>query len=357
MGNTFGYIFKLTTFGESHGSYIGGIIDGCPANITLNYDYIQKQLDRRRPGQSQLTTSRNEEDKVEFLSGIFEEKTTGAPIGFLIKNKDNNEKDYDHLKNIYRPSHADFVYQSKYGLRDYKGGGRSSARETACRVVAGAIAKQILEKLEVKITAYVSAIGDIKTAYTYKNLDLSKIDDNIVRCPDLKLAKEMISKVEELKIKGDTIGGKINIIASGIEFGWGEPVFNKLHAEIGKAMLSINAVHAFKYGFEAVDISSSKGSEVNDVLINDRGLTKTNYSGGIQGGISNGNDIYCEISFKPVSTIMKKQKSINSLGDIVDIHPKGRHDVCVVPRAVPIAESMMALCLLDYYLINKTRKI
>jgi len=357
MGNAFGKIFKLTTFGESHGAAIGGIIDGCPSGLEVDFDFVQKQLDRRKPGQSKITTQRKESDKVEFLSGLFEGKTTGTPIGFIIKNEDAKSKDYSHLKDTFRPSHADFTYQAKYGIRDYRGGGRSSARETANWVVAGAIAQQILTKVGVEIKAYVSAVGNIKLNKCHKELDLSLIDSNMVRCPDTEIAEQMIAAIEKTKKEGDTIGGKITAFATGVPAGWGDPVFDKLHADIGKAMLSINAVHGFKYGFGGVDIAASKGSEVNDIIIDESGTTKTNYSGGIQGGISNGNDIYCEVFFKPVATIMQKQESIDGEGNTVEIKGKGRHDACVVPRAVPIVESMMALTLVDHYLRSLTNKI
>ncbi len=357
MGNTFGKVFRLTTFGESHGKAIGGIIDGCPAGLELDFEVIQKQLDRRKPGQSKITTGRKESDTVQFLSGIFEGKTTGTPIGFIIKNEDAKPKDYTLMKDTFRPSHADFTYQEKYGIRDYRGGGRSSARETACRVVAGAIAQQILLTIGVEVHAYVSAVGNVKLNKCHKDLNLSQVDANIVRCPDTEIANKMITAIEKMKKQGDTIGGEITVIARGVPVGWGEPVFDKLHADIGKGMLSINAVHGFKYGFGGVDISSSKGSEVNDVLLDESGETKTNYSGGIQGGISNGNDIYCEIAFKPVATIMQKQESIDAEGNTVEIEGKGRHDSCVVPRAVPIVESMMALTLVDHYLRSRTNKI
>ena len=357
MGNVIGKIFKLTTFGESHGKSIGGIIDGCPAGLEINIDFIQDQLDRRRPGQSEITTQRKESDVVEFLSGIFEGKTTGTPIGFVIKNEDAKSKDYSHIKDLYRPSHADFTYQRKYGIRDYRGGGRSSARETACRVVAGAIAQQLLDRVGVRIVAYVSAVGSIDLNQYYNKLDLSQVDINSVRCPDAKIANQMISEIQKMKKEGNTIGGKISAVATGVPPGWGEPVFDKLHADLGKGMLSINAVHGFKYGFEEIDISSSKGSEVNDILLNRDGKTITNFSGGIQGGISNGNDIYCEIFFKPVATLMQKQDTINLAGKKVEIRGKGRHDACVVPRAVPIVESMMAPILIDAYLISKTNKV
>ena len=357
MGNTFGKIFRLTTFGESHGTTIGGIIDGCPPGIKIDIDFIQSQLDRRKPGQSKITTQRKESDKVELLSGIFEGISTGTPIGFILKNDDAKSKDYIHLKDLFRPSHADFTYHKKYGIRDCRGGGRTSARETANWVVAGSLAQQILSELGVSIKAYVSSVGSIRLNKSYKSIDLSKIDENIVRCPDTLIAKKMIEEVEKTKKEGDTIGGEITCVVKGVPIGWGEPIFEKLHAEIGKAMLSINAVHGYKYGFEGLDICSTKGSEVNDVLLDIDGSTKTNFSGGILGGISTGNDIYCEIAFKPVSTIMQSQRSINKKGDVVEFNAKGRHDACVVPRAVPVVECMMALSLVDSYLKNKTNKI
>ena len=357
MGNSFGQIFKLTTFGESHGKAIGGIIDGCPAGLEVDFEKVQKQLDRRKPGQSKLTTQRKESDNVEFFSGIFEGKTTGTPIGFSINNEDAKSKDYMHLKDTFRPSHADFTYQEKYGIRDYRGGGRASARETACRVVAGAIAQQLLDIIGVEITAYVSAVGSVKMNKCYKDLDFTQIEKTVVRCPDLEYAEQMISVIQKVKKAGDTIGGVISCIATGVPAGWGEPVFDKIHAEMGKAMLSINAVHGFKYGFRGVDIASSKGSEVNDILIDEKGRTKTNFSGGMQGGITNGNDIYCEVAFKPVASLMQIQDSVNEKGKKVTIKGKGRHDACVVPRAVPIVVSMMALTLVDYYLRSLTDKI
>ena len=357
MSNTFGKIFKLTSFGESHGTAIGGVIDGCPAGIEIDIKLIQKQLNRRRPGQSVITTSRDEKDKVEFLSGIFEGKTLGTPIGFLIKNSDQKSNDYSDIKSTFRPSHADFSYQKKYGIRDFRGGGRSSARETACRVVAGAIAQQLLLLLGVSVKAYVSQVKDIKIDKSYLDLDLNKIDDNIVRCPDSKIAEDMIALINKVRDDGDSLGGKITGVAINVPVGWGEPVFDKLHADLGKAMLSINAVKGFNYGLNSIDISECLGSEVNDILKNIDGKTHTNNSGGIQGGISNGNDIYFNVVFKPVATIMKGQKSINSEGDSVVIEPNGRHDSCVVPRAVPIVESMTALVLIDHYLRSKTNKL
>ena len=357
MGNSIGKIFRLATFGESHGAAIGGVIDGCPAGLELNQEAVQNQLDRRRPGQSNITTSRNELDKLQILSGVFEGKTTGTPIGFIIKNKDAKSQDYSHLKDTFRPSHADFTYQNKYGVRDYRGGGRSSARETACRVVAGSVAQQILNRLGVKVFAYVSRIGSINLDKSYSVLDLTSIDDNIVRCPDNVCSKKMINEVEKIKRDGDTVGGEIVVVAQGVPAGWGEPVYDKLHADIGKAMLTINAVHAFKYGFEGTDIVKSRGSQVNDLILNSKGITKTNYSGGIQGGISNGNDIYCEVSFKPVATLMQDQETIDIEDNKINLKAKGRHDACIVPRAVPIVESMLSLTLIDHYLISLTNKI
>ena len=357
MSNTFGKIFKLTSFGESHGLAIGGVIDGCPAGIDINFEFIQQQLDRRRPGQSIITTSRDEKDKVEFLSGIFEGKTLGTPIGFIIKNQNQKSNDYINIKTTFRPSHADFSYQKKYGVRDYRGGGRSSARETACRVVAGAIAQQLLSLKGVSIKAYVSQVKDIKVDKSYLDLDLSKIDDNIVRCPDLNIAKDMISLINKVRNDGDSLGGKITGVAINVPPGWGEPIFDKLHADLAKAMLSINAVKGFSYGLNDIDISECLGSEVNDIIENLDGKTETNNSGGIQGGISNGNDIYFNVVFKPVATIMKKQQSVNNNGEVIIIEPKGRHDPCVVPRAVPIVESMTALVLVDHYLRSKTNRI
>ena len=352
-GNSFGNIFKLSTFGESHGKALGGIIDGCPAGVELDFDTINKELNRRRPGQSEIVTQRKEDDSVEFLSGIFEGKTTGTPIGFIIVNKDQKSKDYSHIQNSYRPSHADFVYDKKYGFRDYRGGGRSSARETVVRVVGGSIAKMLLK--DVKIYAFVSSVGEITYDYQNSKIDFDKIEDSIVRCPDEKKSDEMINLIKSIKKKGDTVGGVISCIISGVPVGLGEPVFNKLHAELGKAMLSINAVKGFEFG-SGFKGSSMKGSEHNDSF-NADGTTKTNRSGGIQGGISNGMDIYFNVAFKPVSTIMRDQDSIDSDGNEVKVKGKGRHDPCVVPRAVPIVEAMSALVLADYHLLNRLSKI
>ena len=352
-GNSFGNIFKLSTFGESHGKALGGVIVGCPAGVVLDFDTINKELNRRRPGQSEIVTQRKEDDSVEFLSGIFEGKTTGTPIGFIIVNKDQKSKDYSHIQNSYRPSHADFVYDKKYGFRDYRGGGRSSARETVVRVVAGSIAKMLLK--DVKINAFVSSVGEITYDYQNSKIDFDKIEDSIVRCPDEKKSDEMINFIKSIKKNGDTVGGVISCIISGVPVGLGEPVFNKLHAELGKAMLSINAVKGFEFG-SGFKGSSMKGSEHNDSF-NADGTTKTNRSGGIQGGISNGMDIYFNVAFKPVSTIMRDQDSIDSDGNEVKVKGKGRHDPCVVPRAVPIVEAMSALVLADFHLLNRLSKI
>ncbi|MEY8849074.1 chorismate synthase [Psychroserpens sp. XS_ASV72] len=348
-GNTFGTIFKLTTFGESHGKAIGGIIDGCPAGLKLDLEAIQNELDRRRPGQSEIVTQRKEPDTVQFLSGVFEGQTTGTPIGFIIENTNQKSKDYSHIKEVYRPSHADYTYQKKYGVRDYRGGGRSSARETACRVVAGAIAKQLLSAI--KINAYTSSVGNIFLEKPYQELDFSKTESNAVRCPDETTAEQMITKIKAIRKEGDTIGGTITCVLQNVPIGLGEPVFDKLHAELGKAMLSINAVKGFEYGSGFCG-AKMKGSEHND-LFNEDGSTKTNLSGGVQGGISNGMDIYFRVAFKPVATILQKQEALDSSGQIVEMQGKGRHDPCVVPRAIPIVEAMAALVLADFYLLNK----
>ena len=351
-GNTFGKMLKLTTFGESHGEALGGIIDGCPAGIRLDFDFIQVQMQRRKPGQSSIVTQRKEEDEVQFLSGIFEGKTTGTPIGFIIPNTNQKSDDYSDIKNSYRPSHADYVYEQKYGIRDYRGGGRSSARETASRVVGGAIARQIIP--EIKINAFVSSVGEIFIDKPYQELDFSKIESNAVRCPDLATAEKMENYIKEIKKQGDTVGGTITCVIQNVPIGLGEPVFDKLHAELGKAMLSINAVKGFEFGSGFCG-SKMKGSEHNDLYNND-GTTQSNLSGGIQGGISNGMDIYFRVAFKPVATIMQKQETIDNQGNIVEMTGKGRHDPCVVPRAVPIVEAMAAIVLADFYLINKTYK-
>ena len=352
-GNTYGTIFKLSTFGESHGKAVGGVIDGCPAGVELDLEAIQRDLDRRKPGQSAIVTQRKEPDEVEFFSGIFEGKTTGTPIGFAIHNTNQKSKDYSHIKDSYRPSHADYVYDEKYGIRDYRGGGRSSARETASRVVAGAIAKQFLNPLS--INAYVSAVGNIKLEVDPSTVDFAEIENNPVRCPDQAKAAEMEAYIKQIRKEGDTIGGIVTCVIKNVPVGLGEPVFDKLHAELGKAMLSINAVKGFEYG-SGFEGTSMKGSAHND-LFNTDGTTKTNQSGGVQGGISNGMDIYFRVAFKPVATIMQNQETINSKGDTVAMQGKGRHDPCVVPRAVPIVEAMAALVLADFKLLKRTNKI
>ena len=348
-GNTFGKLFNITTFGESHGVAIGGVIDGCPPNIVLDFEAIQKEMNRRKPGQSAIVTQRKEPDEVKFLSGIFEGKTTGTPIGFVIENANQKSKDYSHIKESYRPSHADYVYDKKYGHRDYRGGGRSSARETASRVVAGAIAKQLLKNI--KINAFTSSVGEIFINKPYQDLDFSKIESNDIRCPDQDAADKMIARIKEIRKEGDTIGGTITCVIQNVPVGLGEPVFDKLHADLGKAMLSINAVKGFEYGSGFCG-AKMKGSEHND-LYNKDGTTKTNLSGGIQGGISNGMDIYFRVAFKPVATIMQKQETFDKDGNSVEMQGKGRHDPCVVPRAVPIVEAMAALVLADFWLLNK----
>ncbi|VAW11175.1 Chorismate synthase [hydrothermal vent metagenome] len=349
-GNVFGTLFKLMTFGESHGVAIGGVLDGCPSGIILDLEAIQNDLNRRKPGQSAIVTQRKEPDTVEFLSGIFEGKTTGTPIGFTIHNTNQKSHDYSHIKDSYRPSHADYVYDQKYGFRDYRGGGRSSARETASRVVAGAIAKQFLSSI--RINAFVSQVGNLRLEKDYKELDLSLIESNPVRCPDPAMAKKMEEHIKEVRSEGDTIGGVISCVIQHVPVGLGEPVFDKLHAELGKAMLSINAVKGFEYGsgFEGVKM---RGSQHNDQYNND-GTTRTNNSGGIQGGISNGMDIYFNVAFKPVATVLRAYETIDKKGNTVQTQGKGRHDPCVVPRAVPIVEAMAALVLADFTLLNRS---
>jgi len=352
-GNSFGTIFRLTSFGESHGKAIGGIIDGCPSKLVLDFDFIQQELSRRRPGQSELTTSRDEGDHAEFLSGIFEGKTTGAPIAFIIPNKDARPGDYDHLKDVFRPSHADFTYEKKYGIRDYLGGGRSSARETAVRVVAGAIAKQILKKTGITVLGYVSGIGEIHLTDRPVEITSQLVENSPVRCPVPGFSKKMEKLIQQTGEQGDTLGGIIECSIMGVPAGLGEPVFDKLNADLAKAMLSINAVKGFELG-SGFEGAKMKGSGHNDIFETRDGKisTKTNYSGGIQGGISNGEEIYFRVAFKPVATIQKEQQTINQDGDTVMIHGKGRHDICVVPRAVPIVEAMAALVLVDHYLRN-----
>lgn len=358
MGSTYGKIFNISTFGESHGKAIGVVIDGCPAGVEFNEEFIQTELDKRKPGQSRITTQRKEADSVDVLSGVFEGKTTGTPIALVINNQDQRSKDYGHIADKFRPSHADYTYSAKYGNRDYRGGGRSSARETAARVAAGAIAKTILSDMGIEIAAYVKQVGRLKLDKSYKDLDLNTRYDNAVRCPDAAMAQEMFDYIDDTRKKGDSIGGVITCVASGVPVGWGEPVFDKLHAELGKAMLSINAVKGFEYGsgFDGVELY---GSEHNDEFYtNEAGevKTKTNHAGGILGGISSGEDIYFNVAFKPTATIMKDQESVNETGESVTVSGKGRHDPCVLPRAVPIVEAMAALVLVDFYLRAKADK-
>jgi chorismate synthase len=353
-GSIYGKIFQLSTFGESHGVAIGGVIDGVPSNFQLDLNAIQMELDRRKPGQSSIVTQRKESDTVQFLSGIMDGKTLGTPIGFIIKNEDQRSKDYNHNDSAFRPSHADFTYEKKYGIRDHRGGGRSSARETACRVVAGAIAKQILKSIGIDFSTYVDQVGELRLSSDdfYSN---ESIESNPVRCPNDSMASQMEELIREVRKNGDTIGGCVRCVVKNVPVGLGEPVFDKLHAELGKAMFSINAVKGVEFGagFDAVGM---KGSEHNDIFNSD-GSTQTNYSGGIQGGISNGMPINFRVAFKPVATIMKNQATINSFGEEVDISGKGRHDPCVVPRAVPIVEAMAAIVLLDFYLRSKANQL
>ncbi len=349
-GSSYGTLFKLTTFGESHGTAIGGIVEGLPANVSIDLNVVQQELDRRRPGQSKITTTRKEFDLVQFLSGIFEGKTTGSPIGFMIPNSDAKSEDYEHMKDAFRPSHADFTFQKKYGHRDYRGGGRSSARETACRVVAGALAKQVLSSLGISFSTYVSQVGTIQFL-SKEFYPLAEIEANAVRCPNNQIAQQMISRIEEIQGEGDSIGGCIQCVIQGVPIGLGEPVFDKLHAELGKAMLSINAVKGFDIGSGFSSLGMT-GSQHNDVFLSN-GQTETNHSGGIQGGISNGMPIDFRVAFKPVATIMQDQYSIDRNGNKISMEAKGRHDACVLPRAVPIVEAMAAIVLLDFYLRNK----
>jgi chorismate synthase len=360
-GNTFGQLFKISTFGESHGQAIGVIIDGCPAQLPIDLEYIQSELDKRKPGQSKITTQRKESDTVQILSGVFEGKSTGTPIALLIPNEDHRSKDYEHNKDIYRPSHADYTYDAKYGIRDHRGGGRSSARETAARVAAGAIAKLLLKEHGIHVFAHVSAVGKIQAPNLESN-DVNELlalrEDNIVRCADPATAKQMIEQIEVIKKDGDTIGGQISCIIQNCPAGLGEPVFDKLHADLGKAMLSINAVHGFEYG-SGFSGSEMKGSEHNDIFLANNGKTRTltNFSGGIQGGISNGMEINFKVAFKPVATIMHNQQTVNAAGEASEIKGKGRHDPCVVPRAVVIVEAMAALVIADQLLRNAVIKL
>lgn len=357
-GNTFGNIFKITTFGESHGIGIGVIIDGCPAGLEISEKEIQTELDKRKPGQSKITTQRKESDTVIIQSGVFEGKTLGTPISLYIPNEDQKSKDYSHIKDVYRPSHADYVYQQKYGIRDYRGGGRSSARETAARVAAGAIAKKLVSHYGLKIKSFVSSVYDVAIAKDFNSLDFSQIESNIVRCPDTETATKMIAKIEEARKSGDSLGGIVSCVITGTPAGLGEPVFDKLHAALGSAMLSINAVKGFEYG-SGFAATKMKGSEHNDLfeMQGEKIQTKTNFSGGIQGGISNGMPIYFNVAFKPVATIMQKQETLNQAQQKVEMQGKGRHDPCVLPRAVPIVDAMAALVIADYLLLNKLSKL
>ncbi len=357
-GNSFGEIFRISTFGESHGVALGVIIDGCPAGLSIDTSFIQSELDRRKPGQSAIVTQRKEADEFEILSGIFEGVTQGTPIAIIIRNEDQKSKDYEHIKDSFRPSHADFTYHEKYGTRDYRGGGRSSARETAARVAAAAIAKQFLKYYNIDVQAYVSKVGDIALTQDYSTLDLTKTEDNIVRCPDAATANKMIELIKAVKKDGDTIGGCVSCVIKGVPIGLGEPVFDKLHADLGKAMLSINAAKGFEYGSGFAG-TSLRGSQHNDIFYNDKGVikTKTNFSGGIQGGISNGMDIYFTVAFKSIATIMQEQSSVDKDGNEVSVTGRGRHDPCVLPRAVPIVEAMAALVIADHLLRSKLSKL
>jgi chorismate synthase len=358
MRNTFGKIFTLTTFGESHGEAIGGVVDGMPAGIIIDMDFIQSELNRRRPGQSSITTSRNEPDKVEFLSGVFEGKSTGCPIGFIVRNTNQHSNDYENMRSLFRPSHADYTYTNKYGERDHRGGGRSSARITISRCVAGALAKLVLKQLNISITAYTSQVGNIALEHNYLHYDLTQTENNAVRCPDPIKAVEMEHLISEVKAQGDTIGGVITCVIKGCPVGLGEPEFGKLHAHLGAAMLSINAAKGFEYG-EGFACVTARGSEQNDIFINKNGniATATNHSGGIQGGISNGEDIYFRVAFKPVATILMQQDTVDKYGTPTTLNAKGRHDPCVLPRAVPIVEAMAAMTILDCYLLYKASKL
>lgn len=355
MRNTFGHLFTLTTFGESHGVAVGGVIDGFPAGIDIDMEFVQNELNRRRPGQSHITTSRNEADKVEFLSGVFEGKSTGTPIGFEVRNTNQHSQDYENMRCLFRPSHADYTYYNKYGIRDHRGGGRSSARITIARCVGGALAKLALRQLGISITTYTSQVGDIALERDYHLYDLSKTEDNIVRCPDQQKAKEMEELIAQVKADGDTIGGVITCVIKGCPVGLGEPEFDKLHAQLGAAMLGINAVKGFEYG-EGFDGVTARGSQQNDKFV--PGITTaTNHSGGIQGGISNGQDIYFRVAFKPVATILKEQDTVDLEGNATKLTARGRHDPCVLPRAVPVVEAMAAMVILDSYLVNKSVKL
>lgn len=361
--NTFGKLFTLTTFGESHGVAVGGVVDGMPPGIPIDIDFIQRELARRKPGQSRITTDRKELDQVELLSGVFEGKSTGTPIGFIVRNRNQQSKDYDSIANLFRPSHADYTYYNKYGIRDYRGGGRASARITLSRVVAGALAKLVLKQKGISITAYTSQVGNITLDKDYQKYDFSLIESNPVRCPEPEKAKEMEALIAEMKREGDTIGGIVTCVIKGCPVGLGEPEFDKLHAQLGAAMLSINAAKGFEYG-EGFAGSSWRGSQQNDVFIpsSDKqqahGIkTKTNHSGGIQGGISNGEDIYFRVAFKPVATLLMEQETVNKEGEATKIDVHGRHDPCVLPRAVPIVEAMAAMTILDALLVDNAKRI
>ena len=356
MSNIFGHRFTLTTFGESHGAAIGGVVDGMPAGIDIDLSFIQSELNRRRPGQSRITTSRQEADQVELLSGVFEGKSTGCPIGFIVRNENQHSQDYENLRTVFRPSHADYTYQSKYGIRDHRGGGRSSARITISRVVAGALAKLALRQLGIEIQAYTSQVGDICLDRDYHHYDLSLTEQNAVRCPDLQKAAEMEQLISEVKAEGDTIGGVITCVVKGCPAGLGEPEFGKLHAELGSAMLSINAVKGFEYG-DGFDFATRRGSEVNDRFVSKDQVirTTTNHSGGIQGGISNGEDIFFRVAFKPVATLLRPQETVDMEGNPTTLTARGRHDPCVLPRAVPVVEAMAAIVILDHYILAESK--
>jgi len=357
-GNSFGSLFKLTSFGESHGPAIGGVIEGCPSGLVIDLDFIQNELNRRRPGQSDITTQRKEPDKIRILSGVFNDHSTGTPIGFTIDNTDQQSEDYDNLKDVFRPSHADMTYEEKYGIRDHRGGGRSSARETACRVVAGAVAKLLLKHNGISIHAFVKSVGTIESQQTVEEMDFSLIESTAVRCPDIKIAQKMIAAIEEARNNGDSLGGKISCLIEGLPAGLGEPVFNKFHAALGHAMLGINAVKGFEYGsgFAGTRLN---GSQHNDEYIFKEGKiqTKTNHSGGIQGGITNGMPVYFNVAFKPTATILKQQQTVDQKGNLAVLEVKGRHDPCVLPRAVPIVEAMASLVCADFLLMNRMTKL
>lgn len=359
MSSTYGTLFKISTFGESHGPALGVVLDGCPAGLPFDTNFIQHELDRRKPGQSRITTQRREADEFEVLSGVFEGVTQGTPIAMVIRNTDQRSKDYGHIAQQFRPSHADYTYMAKYGTRDYRGGGRSSARETAARVAAGAVAKMLLKTVGVSVQAYVSAVGKLRLETPYQELNLALAEENAVRCPDPQMAEQMFGYIDEIRKKGDSVGGVVSCVVTGVPAGWGEPVFDKLHAELGKAMLGINAVKGFEYGSGFAG-AEWYGSDHNDAIYTDaedRVRTRTNHSGGIQGGISNGEDIYFRVAFKPVATIMQDQESVDVQGQPVTVSGKGRHDPCVVPRAVPIVEAMAALVLVDMWLRSRNSRV